>query len=358
MAVLCDTGDVDARDRFDLWQQSLVTSFFPVRVERLERSTFNARLEGHSLGPLRVFHADAAGCAPVRTPRCIAAGDPEQLQLHLLRRGHCQVTQQGRSCETTAGDITLMASSQPSTIRARGAHDLLIFSLPLRLLGPHADRLSRWTAVRVPGDRGLAARVGPFLGSIADGLEDGSVREDDVALADAVLALTRALYSSPAPGAAVAPQSSGEGLLARVKCYIDGHLHEPDLRPETIAAAHFVSVRYLHKLFEAEEMTLCRWMQRRRLDRCCDDLRDHTLAGQSIAAIAARWGFRNRDVFTRLVRISCGMTPQEIRAQAARASADATSARAPRTAQATPREQRGACACTTPPCTCGSSSQD
>jgi hypothetical protein len=36
-------------------------------------------------------------------------------------------------------------------------------------------------------------RVGPFLSGIADGLRDGSVATDDVAPADNVIALTRAV---------------------------------------------------------------------------------------------------------------------------------------------------------------------
>jgi AraC-like DNA-binding protein len=312
VTVLCDTTQVDVSDRFDLWSRSLVTSFFPVRVERLERAAFNGRLEGYALGPLQVFYVEADGCAPVRTPSCIAAGDPEQLQVHLLRRGRCRVIQQDRGCETGAGDITLLLSSRPSTVLANGQHELLIFSVPMRLLGPHADRLSRWTAVRLPGDRGLAARVGPFLSGVADSLRDGTIAQDNSALADGVLALTRALYDSPSQRTGGAP----DNLLVRIKCYIDRHLHEVDLGPETIAAAHFISTRYVHKLFEAEEMTLFRWIQHRRLERCYDDLRDEALAGESIASIAARWGFRNRDMFTRLMRTSYGSTPQQMRAWA------------------------------------------
>jgi AraC-like DNA-binding protein len=316
VTVLCDTQRVEAGHRFELWSQSLASSFFPVRVERLQRAVFNARLEGYSLGPLQVFHVTAGGCAPVRTAACITAGDPEQLQVHLLRRGWCKVTQEERSSETTAGDITLMMSSRPFTVRATGPHDLLIFGIPLRLLGPHADRLVRWTGVRMPGGRGLASRVGPFLSSLAEGLQDGSIAQDDVALADGVVALIRALYGSPGLGAGGMEQASHDSLLSRIKCYVESHLHEVDLGPETIAAAHFVSTRYLHKLFEAEEMTLFRWVQRRRLERCCQDLETPALADQSIASIAARWGFRNRDVFTRLLRTTCGVTPLELRARA------------------------------------------
>ncbi|WP_395104113.1 helix-turn-helix domain-containing protein [Actinomadura sp. SCN-SB] len=316
MTILCDTGAVEPCDRFELWSQALASSFFPVRVERPPKAPFNGRLAGHSLGPLQIFHVTASASAPVRTEACVREGDPGHLQVHLLRRGRCRATQEDRSSEARAGDITLIVSSRPFTLRASG-HDLLIFSLPLRLLGPYARRIGRSTAIRIPGDRGLAARVGPFLSGLADGLRDGSVAPDDVALADGVLALTRALCGpSGLDGLGDVRVTPSGGLLTAVKSYIENHLHEPGLRPETIAAAHFVSTRHLHKLFEAEELTLFRYIQHRRLQRCCDDLRDPGRADEPIASIAARWGFRNRDVFTRLFRTSYGMTPQELRAQA------------------------------------------
>jgi AraC-like DNA-binding protein len=326
VTVLCDTRQVAATDRFDAWWQSLANSFFPVRVERLERAAFNARLECHSLGPLQVFHAIAGGCAAVRTAACVADGDPEQLQVHVLRHGCCRLTQDDHTSDTTAGDLTLMASSRPFTVRADGPHDLLIFSVPLRLLGPHADRLARSTALRMPGDRGVAARVGPFLSSVAEGLRDGSIGADDVAFADAVVSLTRALHGPSRPRADGLEEASRDHLLDRIKCYIDSHLHEADLGPENIAASHFISTRYLHKLFRAEEMTLFRWIQHRRLERCRQDLADPASAGCSIASVAARWGFRNRDVLTRLLRTTYGVTPLELRVGARAHRAESTPA--------------------------------
>lgn len=324
MTTLCDTGRVEVGDRFELWCQALVSSFFPVRVERLERSVFNARLEGYSLGPLQVFHAVADGCAPIRTAACVAAGDPEQLQLHLLRRGWYQAAQEERSSDTGAGDMTLVSSSRPFALRAAGEHDLLIFGIPLRLLGPHAARLGRRTAVRIPGDRGLGARVRPFLGSIADGLRDGSVAQDDTAIADSVVALARALGGAPDPAHDALRDSPPHDLLTRVKSYIDSHLHEVDLGPKSIAAVHFVSTRYLHKLFETQELTLFRYIQHRRLERCCADLRDAKLADRPVAAIATRWGFRSRDAFARLLRSSYGTSPRELRACAGAEAAGAS----------------------------------
>ena len=159
--------------------------------------------------------------------------------------------------------------------------------------------------------------LGPFLSGVVEGLEDGSVTEDDVAPADAILGLTGALFGQQEQlGLGGAGESASSALPGRVTSYIDGHLHEAGLGPERIAAAPFVSTRYLHELFESEELTLFRWVQHRRLERCCQDLRDEAVAGSSIASVAARWGFRNRDVFTRQVRAAYGTTPQELRVPA------------------------------------------
>ena len=40
-------------------------------------------------------------------------------------------------------------------------------------------------------------------------------------------------------------------LLARMQRYVMAHLQDPELGPEQIARAHYVSTRYVHKLFAA-----------------------------------------------------------------------------------------------------------
>jgi len=41
-------------------------------------------------------------------------------------------------------------------------------------------------------------------------------------------------------------------LLMRVRAFIEERLGDPELSPDGIAAAHYISVRYLYKLFESE----------------------------------------------------------------------------------------------------------
>lgn len=80
-----------------------------------------------------------------------------------------------------------------------------------------------------------------------------------------------------------------------------------------IAAAHHISVRYLHRLFEAEDKTVASWIRGRRLERSRLDLLDPALAGRPVSAIGARWGFTSAIHFSRAFRAVYGLPPGEYR---------------------------------------------
>ncbi|MFJ4621650.1 helix-turn-helix domain-containing protein [Streptomyces sp. NPDC088812] len=112
-------------------------------------------------------------------------------------------------------------------------------------------------------------------------------------------------------------------VLVRILEYVELHLTEPDLSPETIARAHHISVRYLHRLFQDEGTTVGRWILRRRLEECRRDLVRHGRGGRTIAAVAGRWGFTSATHFSRVFRTAYGMSPRECRDAAGRGGATA-----------------------------------
>jgi AraC-like DNA-binding protein len=50
----------------------------------------------------------------------------------------------------------------------------------------------------------------------------------------------------------VRPETRRHALVLQIKAFIDARLDDPELTTATIAAAHYISPRYLRKLFEAE----------------------------------------------------------------------------------------------------------
>ncbi|MEU2281631.1 helix-turn-helix domain-containing protein [Streptomyces sp. NPDC013178] len=102
-------------------------------------------------------------------------------------------------------------------------------------------------------------------------------------------------------------------MLLRIRAYIGRHLADPDLTPQTIARAHHISVRYLHKLFEGEGTTVGRWIRSRRLEASLRDLGHREATGLTIAAVARRWGFTSAAHFSRAFRAEYGISPREWR---------------------------------------------
>ena len=107
-------------------------------------------------------------------------------------------------------------------------------------------------------------------------------------------------------------------LLASCEEFIRRNLGDPTLTPATVAAAHHVSVRTLHRLFQAGGRQAAHWIQQCRLERCHSELADPLLREHTVAAVASRWGFANAAHFSRLFRATYGMTPTEHRAAGAR----------------------------------------
>jgi AraC-like DNA-binding protein len=89
------------------------------------------------------------------------------------------------------------------------------------------------------------------------------------------------------------------------------HLHDPGLGPDQIARAHYVSSRYVHKLFASSGAGVAAWIRERRFEGAVGDLRRSPET--PIAAVAARWGYRHPASFSRAFREVHGCAPRDAR---------------------------------------------
>ncbi|MEO3829549.1 helix-turn-helix domain-containing protein [Actinomadura sp. B10D3] len=121
----------------------------------------------------------------------------------------------------------------------------------------------------------------------------------------------------PAGAAAVSVRCRHSSLVAQIHAFVQTNLGDRNLTPASIAAAHHISLRYLHKLFQQEGHTVAAWIRERRLERCRRDLADPRLAARPIHAIAARWGFTSAAHFSQAFRSSYGLSPRQFRRECA-----------------------------------------
>jgi AraC-like DNA-binding protein len=110
-------------------------------------------------------------------------------------------------------------------------------------------------------------------------------------------------------------------LRERVLAYIAQHFQEDDLSPARIAAAHGISLRYLHALFAQGDTTVVGHILESRLQACWRTLVDPVCRHLQVSAIAFHWGFNSTSHFCRAFKQRFGVSPSDARGMTAHGSA-------------------------------------
>jgi AraC-like DNA-binding protein len=313
MAILCDTAMVPVRDSAELWVDVVSELFVPLECVPHHGATFHGRLRAGSLGPIRMCAMEVSPHTVKRTPRLAANTRGDQYKLSLVLGGEALIVQDTREAVLGPGDFAIYDCSRPYTFVTNDPFAMLACVLPRDIIGFSPDRVSEITATRIPGGSGIGWAMAPFLKRLADMAVRDEVPPDEHRVVESVVDLVGSLCASVMNEDAGPCAHSRAELVLRIRAYIDAHLGEADLTPTRIASAHFISKRYLHKLFEAEGISVSRCIRERRLERCRSALIDDRWRDETVTSIGMRWGFTDAAHFSRLFRETYGCTPTEYR---------------------------------------------
>ena len=118
MTLLIDTAVVPAPQRADFWSEESYEAYHPLDIRTDAKERFSARMWGDELAALHVFRIETAPNTMTRTPRDIAAGDPESLHVMVLVRGALKMAQDHRAAVLGPGDMASYDTSRPAMARA------------------------------------------------------------------------------------------------------------------------------------------------------------------------------------------------------------------------------------------------
>jgi AraC-like DNA-binding protein len=319
MSTVIRLDELPAAERFEFIHEMVAQTWVPMECHADHQADYRAAFRSSGLGAIQVVVMDIPATTVCRTPRLIRRADPDMLKLvmPLRGRGSWVVTQDGRQARLGTGEFAFYDTRRPYEVRCGvGGDDVgrgLTFMFPRSLLPLPPSQLKQLTAVRIPASAGIGSLTSQFLAQLARTIDDCSPAEA-ARLSTAALEVlaSRLVHELDAIGW-VTPETHRRALLARIHAFVQQRLGDPELSPGTIAAAHHISVRYLHKLFQEQGTTVAGWIRQRRLDACRRDLADPALASRPVAAIAARWGFSSASYFGQVFRTAHGISPQEYR---------------------------------------------
>ncbi|WP_327276447.1 hypothetical protein OG609_34810 [Streptomyces sp. NBC_01224] len=147
---------------------------------------------------------------------------------------------------------------------------MTFFPVPLCYLGVTESEVDQVVGVPVRGGEGPGTLVSDFLSSLAAKAEfrRSTIRDRLSRTAVHLLSvLVMELLETSTADEAADGSRGGNEMLSRIQAFIEEHLKDPNLSPE-IARAHHISVRYLHKLFQNDGITVSQRVRRRRLESC------------------------------------------------------------------------------------------
>ncbi len=310
--------DVPVRRRFPMMREMMADGHPPFMraVLTAEREDPDAPFDGgfilHTKGELACCEHYSEAVSYTRTARGAATSPIDDYGIFLLLAGVWHLTQGGQTRTVEPGSMVLMDSNIPFHSVKPGKARLRAIRIPHRQMDPLIVPGWQRHGIVCAAQPGLGGLVTQYARALTDEMDRLSAAQADAALDN--LCRLFALHSDAQVNhVAPAEHAVHAARLLQVRRHIDQHLADPALTPASVAAAHQMSLRSLHLLFEPTGVSFARHVLRRRLQECHATLTSPAHAQRSVTDIAFAWGFNSLTTFYSGFQHEFGMAPGEVR---------------------------------------------
>ncbi len=308
------TDGLPARARAEAWSAAIETAYFPLDIAFRDPRRFHGALSRRSFGDTLVSRLRSAPLSYARRPAHLRDQVEEEFLLTAPRSAPVRFAQMGREVVCAPGSFVLERGAEPYEFAYDRPCDLIAVKIGRRALAERLPDPGRWCAVGFDGRTGVGALLLDVLRAA-----EGRAAEMSAAAREAVgrqIVDLFALAVEERPGAAESRASSVRAAhLSRITAVVARRCAEPDLDPDSVAAACGISTRYLHALCREDGATVRERIREARLSAARRALA-RPLDGRSIAEIAYACGFPDASAFARAYRARFGEAPGDTRATA------------------------------------------
>ncbi len=297
-----------------VWRDEMDRAFPPLDIVPLGTSHFHAQYRSAGSADLQLSDIKASPHSVHRSPGIITGQSFEFYKLSYQVSGSGTMTQGDRELELTPGTITVYDTARQYDLHFDEDFRFIVAMFPKSALDLPAGLAGEFAAYPLDGTTGTGAVLSTYLMGLVDSL-DHLAKPSGERLARTGLDLITSVLSNELDDR-LDRNDLGRSLLIEVTYYINEHLQDWKLSPESIAAAHFISTRHLYNVFKSAGVSVAQWIKQRRLTEARRDLADPVLAHASVGQIAHKWCFDDAGYFSRVFREVFDISPSEWRTRA------------------------------------------
>ena len=292
------------------WRIASNSAFGKISIDTAMPETFEVELRTATVGDVSLFDMRTSPHKVARRAEDIQESDIPHCKLSLQIQGSSTMRQDGRETTLTAGDLALYVTHRPYELEyAHDQHSLVVY-FPQSYLHLTPFQLETITARTVSRDQGLGRVMVPLFEQLAENI-DVLEGPHAVALVQSALYMLVTVFASELdsqPG-----MNSDNLLFDQAQQFIAQNLGDPNLGPQSIADALFVSVRQLHARFSMQKTTVSTYIRTKRLERIREDLTNPLLKNDSISTISTRYGLHDASQVSRAFKTEFRESPSAFR---------------------------------------------
>lgn len=309
MDLVFDTNNYDQVDRYNAWRDAICDVYVHVDVKATEPDRYRGFIRETKFGDIALTDILLSEQKIKRNRTHISRLDKECYYIQLIQSGSVSVLQRGETYRSNAARGAIFSAAEQYELHGHGEVRSLYLELPRDAFAQRFPRERIPVVASINTTQGLGRITADFCSSLAT---EGTRLETESRekLGDQLMDMLALTFLNAEGEISGMEGSLQKARLRSVQSWIDGHVVDPNLTLEKIAAANAMSLRSLHLLFEQCEMSVSEWIWHRRLQLCYDAIARGD--GRSITSIAFDHGFSSSAHFSTLFRRKFGQAPRDV----------------------------------------------
>lgn len=307
------TETVQGPDKAEVWSQLISKTFVELECSGMSSESFYGELRDRDVGELGITRITTDGYDVVRSNTSILTSSLDDFFVSIQMEGASTIRQLDREVVLKPGDFTMYDTTMWYHLHFERRSTQLVIKIPRAILKQYLQSPETLTALHVRRAVGPTQITTAFAKSLFDqtnNLNEPNTRLMCNMLLELITSSTREATSDKSR----APKSGATQLL-QLKQFVSKNIRNADLTVGALAAAHSISDRHVHALFDIEGLTPARYIWNQRLNLAKSELCDPLLAHRSISEICFAAGFSDSAHFSRSFKKKFGVSPSAQRKQ-------------------------------------------